>query len=432
MNRIGFFLDNRAITSVDCSNVLNFNPGIGGTEYLIIAISALLSSRNNGLEVILYTTSEGVFPPGLRNVGVEDLEEAALQATHDGCECLIFKHDASLILEHALDKCPVGLKLIPWCHVFVCYWELDFYATCDSVYRIVYVGREMMDLYRDHQSFRKSTYIYNCLNLSQARSKVDKFPFEARKNIVTYIGSITPFKGLHLLAKAWPKVVEQIPDAELYIIGSGRLYDEKAQMGSLGIAESQYETRIMQYLGENGKVRSDVHFMGLMGEEKNDILLQTKVGVPNPSGITETFGLSAVEMQMMGAVVATKKCPGYLDTVLNGRLYSNVDALAATIVSLLKSNTSNYESAMCYFEQNFSMEVVAKRWEDWLVADCVVSENAKLTNKWYRLKLIKEVLRKIKEVFPSLYCLPPIERILLFLEKCVGKRGCRYIDSNAA
>lgn len=433
MNRIGVFLDNDPISMVDCSQIPRYNPGIGGTEYLIISIATLLSSRNNNLDITLYTTADGVFPAGLRWIRVSNYEEAMQQAYQDGCEALIFKHCTDLILQNTFNHCPTGLKLIVWCHVFTCYWELDFYAKSNVIFRIVYVGREMYDLYRDHKSFKKATYIYNCIDLADSRIKVQHHSFEKRANIVTYIGSITPFKGFHLLAKAWPKVIEQVPDAQLYVIGSGRLYDHNAILGKYGIAEQAYERKFIHYLTDNNnQILPNVHFMGVLGIEKYNILLKTKVGVPNPSGITETFGLSAVEMQMLGAVVTTKVCPGYIDTVINGKLYTRTKTLAKNIIDLLQSSGSQYEAAISYFEQHFSLDAVISKWELWLQNGCELPSESILPNKWYRLKIIKEILRRAKQACPLLYALPPLERVILFVEKMIGKYGSRYIDSNAS
>ena len=200
-------------------------------------------------------------------------------------------------------------------------------------------------------------------------------------------------------------------------------------MGKYGIAEENYEKMLLKYLSHEGKILPSVHFMGIMGKEKEDILLQTKVGVPNPSGITETFGLSAVEMQMLGANVTTIRCPGYLDTVVNGVLYSNRKKLAESVIYLLNHDTSHYAEAMNYFEANFSHDAVATRWEQ-LFCNGFLPTDKKTTNLTYRCKYAKEGLRRLKRLFPFLYALPPLERVLLFLEKKIYGYGNRYIDSN--
>ena len=427
MKKIAFYLENASIASVNCSNILQGNPGIGGTQYMIIVVSYLLSQRNNGLEVKTFSNSEGTFPSQYRYSVVKNFSEAVECASKEGFDCLIFRHDAELITSGTLDNVNKNIKLVVWDHVFVCYWELDYYASNNQIYKIINVGREQADLYRDHKAFDKMLYIYNCLNLEGVHEIVQEHPFKDRKNIVTYVGSLVPFKGFHLLAKAWPSILKELPDAELYVIGSGKLYNKNSQLGPFGIADSLYEEQFMHYLCKDGKIISSVHFMGDMGVEKNRILLQTKVGVPNPSGITETFCISAVEMQALGAVVTTINYPGFIDTVKNVYLYKQITSLADSIIYLLKKGENDYDEAMDYFESNFSFEAVISKWEQFLKNGDLFRKD-ELYNKFYRLKWLKETKRKIGRNCPFIYRLPPIERILLFVERIFYGR-ITYIDS---
>lgn len=427
MKRVAFYLDNSAICSTDCSNAIEGNPGIGGTEWLFIAVSSLLANRDNDIEVVLYTTAPGTFPMGINNVLVEDLPDAISLADSLGLDYLVVKHLADNITTGRLDVITNHLRIICWCHVFVCHWELDYYANNNVVSKIVFVGREMYDLYRDHKIYRKATYIYNCVPAGEARARVRQYPYAERGNVVVYVGSLVPFKGFHLLAKAWPDILQRIPDAELYVIGSGKLYDKNSRLGEWGIAEASYEESFMSFLTQSGKILPSVHFMGVMGKEKNEILLKARVGVPNPSGITETFCLSAVEMQMYGCKIATINYPGYLDTVRNGRLYNRKANLADVVVDLLTSQDNDYDNSMNYFEEKFSYDSVIVKWEE-LLNTGYVQYNDKLINPFYRFKWLKELLRILKQSCSILYRLPILERVLIFIERKLYGR-ITYIDS---
>lgn len=427
MKKVAFYIDNRAIADIDASEIKKGNPGIGGTEYLILLISTMLSERRNGLSVTLYLRAAQSLPQSLICERVDCVSSAIHRAEQEKVETLVLKHDAANIMEDVL-YAKHDLHIIIWCHVFVCYWELDYYAKNKSVSKVVFVGREMQDLYRDHRIFKKSTFIYNCVSLEGCRELVNENPYDKRRNIVTYVGSIVPFKGLHLLAKAWPKVIAEIRDAQLYIIGSGKVYNSESHLGSFGIAESSYEKEIVKHLSADGELLPSVHFMGRMGVEKKKILLQTKVGVPNPTGVTETFCLSAVEMQIMGARIATIKAPGYLDTVKNGVLYSRPSELANTIISLLKTKSSEYDKAVDFFENTFSYEVVLKRWEDLLMRGTLPVTSAWI-NAGYRLKWLKELIRIVSAVVPINYVIPPVERMLISIERRILHR-ITFMDSN--
>lgn len=54
MIKVGFYLDNDTISSVDCTCILKGNPGIGGTEYMVIAVAQLLTIRSNDIQVKLF------------------------------------------------------------------------------------------------------------------------------------------------------------------------------------------------------------------------------------------------------------------------------------------------------------------------------------------------------------------------------------------
>ena len=180
------------------------------------------------------------------------------------------------------------------------------------------------------------------------------------------------------------------------------------------------------YLQDDGNLLPSVHFMGRMGTEKKDILLKTKVAVPNPSGITETFCLCAVEMQAAGAAVTTIKYPGFVDTVKNGYLYSRRKDLADSVIRLLLSEKDRFGEAISYFEEEFSYDKVVGKWE--ALFNNNLRKDTGLLNSGYRLKWFKEVRRKLSARLSFLYKLPITERILLYLERLIDGR-VTYLDS---
>lgn len=394
---------------------------------MILMVASMLSERSNNLAIELLMTQEQLVPQQLKSKVVGSLTDAIKKAEADGCNFFVLKHHVDNVTGNRLHAIG-GMKFLVWCHVFSCYWELDYYAQNDDVRNIVFVGREMMDLYRDHPVFTKATYIYNCVSLAGCRGEVENAPLKSRGHVVTYMGSLVPFKGFHLLAKAWPYILERVPDAQLYVIGSGQLYNTRQKMGTWGIAQSDYEQVFMGYLSRAGKVHDSVHFVGRMGRKKKEILLKTKVGVPNPSGITETFCLAAVEMQMYGARIVTAVAPGYFDTVKNGVLCQHSSELADAIVRMLEDEQTNYSDAMDYFEQEFSPTPVIERWER-LLSEGSTLDDGKLVNAGYRLKWLKEAIRRLSKWIPINRYFPPVERLLIFTERRL-LRKTTYMDSN--
>jgi glycosyltransferase involved in cell wall biosynthesis len=420
--QIALYLENNGICDVDIRNIAYSNPGIGGSAYLFYLLAFLLSSRDNGIDVTLFTTQKGIFPEVIKSCIAVDFFDAWSQCNNLGIECLIVKPSVHFKKNRTILSSYHHTKIVIWCHNFVGYSDLSFYSRCDNIARLITVGREQMDKYRDHQAFYKTDYIYNCVDCHDVFNKI-KVPFSDRKPNVTYMGAIIPSKGFHLLAKAWPQIIQAVPDANLYVIGNGRLYGANAKLGAWGFAEAAYENKIMKYLTADGKLLPSVHLLGVMGKEKYDVLTETKVGVPNPSGLTETFCLSAVDMQIAGARIVSKKCAGYLDTVRNGILVNKDRELARYIIQELKGKINDFEKTKQYIEEYFSYDNFAGQWEK-LLLHCIpngekLHDETILVNPDFELKRYKERLRKLKTKYPFVrYMIPPLDIFLEFNAKC--------------
>ena len=435
MKKVAFFISNRSYANINCCRIYDGNPGIGGSEFVKLIISYLLTIRDNGIEVTVFTVSKGIFPEEIVQKQVSNLTEAVLIADANNVDYFVFDHNPQN-MNLIRNVNPTHLKFITLCHNFASIHALDLLAEDNRVFKIITVGREQRDLYRDHPVFYKTEYIYNCVNVNASEKyDVSSYPITKRKNNVTFIGVINRFKGFHFLAQAWPKIIEAVPDAELYVIGAGNLYDRNIKLGKWGIADEEYENYFMQYLSKNGKVLNSVHFLGIMGEEKNDILLHTKVGVPS-LGVPETFGLVALEMQIMGTSIVTKECPGFLDTIVTGRLIKNRNDLADSIIEELRSPHNNYDKNIEKIRQRFSTGTVIKDWEE-LILTGRINRNEKLVNKSFRYKWLKEKLRLLKLKCQLFNIIPPVESLFSFYYchfysryiRIFGKKNVDYIDT---
>lgn len=406
--KVAFFLNNEYFDNCrDFRDIEKGNPGIGGSEYMILLISYLLSIRENGIHVRLYVSKTGMFNPKVEVMCVGDMEASAHHASDDGFVRFVFDHKRVNWYKHPFQDLSPRLKLIPWCHCFAYTRELHIMCQHPNLGRIVYVGKETNDLMRDDVSFLKSDYIFNCVHLDDGRiNQARLYPNGKRGHVVVYMGSLVPLKTFHVLAELWPRILKRVPDAQLYVIGNGKVYGDDVNFGNYGIAEESYESIFMPYLTNNGKILDSVHFMGALGEEKNDILLKAKVGVPNPTGKSETFCICAVEMQVMGCSVTAMEAPGYYDTIFSGKIAKTQHQLEDNIVELLQDGApKEYEETLDFIRTNFSEMVVIKDWEQLLCSDLenYLHPITPFSNMTYRFKWFKEGLRLLKHKFPCLY-----------------------------
>lgn len=420
--KIAFYLPNAGVNDVPYRDLEKGNPGLGGTEYIIL-VTALLVSRQikeKHIKDIELIVAAQKIPPGLDDiyfVQVKDFEDVLTL----GMDYVFFKYANYFAVRQIMQSRKAAGKRVPklvaWAHNMIDRKERNIIDHDEDIVNVLCVSREQMNLYRDHHLFLKSSYLYNGMPVSFLKKEKDAVPpLKSRPHEVTSVGSIDYYKGFHLIAKAWKTVLKEFPDARLNVIGTGNLYDKNSKLGKYGIAEESYENSFMPYLtDEKGEILPSVKFHGLMGVEKNEVLKRTCVGIPSPMG-KETFCLVALEMQAMGALVTTMNYGGFRNTVYKtGKLYQDTDQLADCIIALMKESDNDLDGCYQWMEENFSYERVAERWIAYLL-DLQKGEQKTGTamlpydnvqNDY--LEALREHNRRIKAALPWGYNLPTIE-----------------------
>ncbi|GGO82451.1 glycosyltransferase family 4 protein [Wenjunlia tyrosinilytica] len=138
---------------------------------------------------------------------------------------------------------------------------------------------------------------------------------------IGFIGRIDePRKGLPTLLKAFPRILEELPDVRLLVAGRG---DEKEAAASLP-----------------EKVRSQVEFLGMVSDEDKARLLRSVdlYVAPNTGG--ESFGIILVEAMSAGAPVLASDLDAFRQVLGGGEAgelfpVEDADALAESAVRLL-------------------------------------------------------------------------------------------------
>jgi glycosyltransferase involved in cell wall biosynthesis len=333
MDSIAFFLDNSALSEVDFSQPLLGNPGAGATEFMTVLIASELCQKS--VNVTLMTTSDGIFPTGLKIKKVSNIEEAIRHAANEKMILVIRAFISGF--KSTLEKIEVhdNLKVVIWAHLTPNEESLKYIASTPQVKAVVCL--------ENNQRVRMGD--------SLANSKLLTIPYgitgnteivnvAENSNSIAYIGALVPQKGFHFLADAWPAITKAIPDAKLYVFGSGRLYDSRIEMGSHGIATREFEARIFRNISHDN---TSIEFLGNANSElRNQILEKCKLGIVNPSAQTETFCLSAVEFQQRGIPVVGGRKYGLLDTVdhrKTGLLVLRPSRIHKSILQLMKNNS---------------------------------------------------------------------------------------------
>jgi len=417
--RIGFYLENAGIPNADLRFPEAGNPGIGGSEFGLVALPYFFSLYYHDFDLVIYANVTEYLPNQLVFIQADDSVAAARKAVQDSCQILlILLRDRVLNPDFIRLISGSDLKVIVWAQNNPTPQQLDIIATCANISRLVCVGREELDLLRDHPAFYKTTCIFNGIH---PPTYPPKHHIIKSGTTVVYLGSLVRDKGFHILAKAWPAVKARVPGARLKVIGSGKLYNESIVLGRWGVAEEDYEREFRPSLSDNeGNPDNSVEFLGKLGAEKISIMQQADIGVVNPSGYTETFCWSAVEFQACGTPVISAAENGLLDTVLHrhtGLLAHNERSLTEYIVRLLEDRELRERyghNAMVFVQLNYDYRKICDQWHD-LFLDVIQGQPNKIismkSNIFYRYKFLRETMRLIKYYIPPLQIIPSISAI---------------------
>jgi glycosyltransferase involved in cell wall biosynthesis len=358
---MAFFLDNSALQEVDFSCPLDGNPGAGATEFMTVLVASELSKRS--ADVTLLTTATGQFPSELKVKKVKDIHEAILYSARNQLILTIraYISDFETILEKIKDH--RELKVVIWAHLTPNQSTLKTIAKISQVKAVICLENNQRVRMGDSLAHRKLLTIPYGITGNTQLVPVSKNP-----NTIVFVGALVPQKGFHLLADAWPTIEKAVPDAKLYVFGSGRLYDSRINLGPNGIATIDYENRIFRKLSKDSH---NVEFLGNGNPAlRNSVLDKCKLGIVNPSAQTETFCLSAVEFEQRGVPVVGGRKYGLLDTVKHnktGYLVINPSNLHKHIIRLLQ-NSSRLETfgnqAQQFVFEKFNLSQVIDRWHN--------------------------------------------------------------------
>lgn len=420
--KIGILYDDGGSVGLDLRRPDLGNPGVGGSQFCFLMLAFYYKKHYSNDQILLYHTNDAgnIYWEDIECKYIRNLNSFASECKKDGIDVLVINFSRLKILDKSIEDNQI--KTIVWVHNFITSEFLEIAKKNRYVRRIVFVGKEQYDRYIDDEIIGKSECIFNMFN-----SECKEYARNAVLTpIVTYTGAIVKGKGFHALAMHWKDVLKQVPNAELYVIGSGKLYDRKAKMGSYGIATETYEQEFMPYLtDDNGNILNSVHFCGILGSEKVDIYKITKVGVINPTARTEICPLSAIEMEACGIPVVSKFKNGMPDVIENGvtgMLSYSANDFKKNLIKLLTDDDLNKQYSMNakkYIAEKFAPERIIVQWNN--TFNAVLNDEKPIfdgpTNNWnnnYKwIRVINRGVRKIFRFVPSVAAIECVAANLL-------------------
>lgn len=418
--KIGFYADNIQLPSADFGDPEKGSPGVGASLYIQAAVPYFIKKYcPEKAKVVIFAPYIEHLPKNIKAVKADTLKEAAQCAKGEGVDYFVFRarqRDRDGILDFidsiSLPSIGVG-QLTPAPETVRKMSQTKFFKA------LVCVGREQYDSLIDSPIKSKLAYIDNALHLDSCQSGINT-PEKKDPNLVVYMGALVPVKGFHVLAQAWPKIIEKVPNAKLSVIGSVKIYGENLSVGPLGVASEKYEREgiIPHLCDDQGRLHPSVTFHGQMGQEKFEVMQRAAVGVVNPTGNSETCCVSAVEMSGCRAAVVSGAYYALLDTVLHkktGLLGRGTEELADNICACLANPDMAKELGDAGYKRardQFDFSAVVPRWMalfEALNEDRLPKAYGQLRNIRYHYKalrignsVLQQTIGKIMP-WPSLY-----------------------------
>jgi phosphatidylinositol alpha-mannosyltransferase len=118
---------------------------------------------------------------------------------------------------------------------------------------------------------------------------------------VLFVGRLEKRKGLRYLLRAWPMVLERVPNARLVVVGRGRPLEG-----------------YRRFAARHGWSSADVVFAGYVASEDLPRYYQACDVFCAPNTGQESFGIVLLEAMAAGAPIVASDIPGYRDVVVHG------------------------------------------------------------------------------------------------------------------
>ncbi len=187
-----------------------------------------------------------------------------------------------------------------------------------------------------------------------------KLYFKTKKAInptFIYLGRLKPYKNVDILVKAFGKVLQQKPLAQLHIVGDGESAREiKKLVEKLGLSNS-------------------INFFGKVTEEEKIRLLGLSWAAVQPSQI-EGWGITVIEANACETPVIASNVNGLRDSIVDGQTgmlvkLKNIDQFAAAMHTIIANVNmrKNLSQEAYLWSQRFSWDKSARKFYDILTQE---------------------------------------------------------------
>lgn len=245
---------------------------------------------------------------------------------------------AKLYGKKVITEVHVGNQLVPYSNDRFFKW---WFKRADLV---LLLAKKWEQLFKDSYASVKTPtdVLYNACEMSEP------IPFEEKKKLITFAGTIHDNKAPDLLLKAWAQLKEKYPDWKVVFMGSGEVPRYEQMAKDLGISEC-------------------VEFTGhIVGNRKNQLFHDSSIYCM--CSYMEGFPMVVLEAWAHSTAVVTTPVGGLPDAIEEGMNcltfgFGKYDELAEQLDNLISNDQLRRD--MCaygykYAQEHFSLEIVSQ------------------------------------------------------------------------
>ncbi|MDB0015850.1 glycosyltransferase [Amylibacter sp.] len=303
-----FLLLSPSVDGKDFSDA-RVNPGVGGTEYLVVLLATLFAKTFPDVDVVIFTKYQFRYDNSIQNLSViriHCLSDISKTYAENGKWVLTVNVAWTL---YRCDNIAMFKKLILWSH-HPSDWRARILAK--SSFLTISTGFYQ---YCSNLGVHSNHLLFPNIFL---RKHLDVKVHKSRRNEafnVMYLGALIPAKGFHHLLQQWAHVCDAIPNAKLHVIGGSNLYGNTEDTAVNLPCDPLYAKVLQPILKQSKKVNDTVIFYGTLGEERFDIYRDMDVAIINPKGKSESFSFNLHECLDHGIPVVTSQDYGLNDVM---------------------------------------------------------------------------------------------------------------------
>ncbi len=287
------------------------NPGVGGTFFTTIQFAMLLARHRPDWEVFLVHSDQILTedsPSNLRVLVHHDLQGFI---DHGGLRAGDIVISPSFMMRGVrpgtFAKCPA--TNIAWSrHPFdlvlrqLAQETKNVHAVCVGEYQ-----------WHSNRTCGLPVHFIQEIYLGPGSSEAPRQDVHPRNPVnAVHLSSLTPPKGFLDVARAWPALKVAFPGIRLHVIGGASLYGAKERTALIP-ARTDFARQILQYIPTEDIHLGRVIFYGTLGNDKNEIIRNCDFAILNPTGHSEAFPASPLEMMSLGVPVIASDDFGMAD-----------------------------------------------------------------------------------------------------------------------